>query len=69
MESGIICIAVEVWHISYDSETADWKVQAHNHAAVYIAALHVGAQTAWSHGEDDRLCDAQRHPSSSSTSS
>ena len=69
MESGIICIAVVVWHISYDRVTEDWKVQGHNHAAVCIAALHVGAQTAWSHGEDDRLCDAQRHPSSSSTSS
>ena len=60
MESGIICIAVVVWHISYDRVTEDWKVQGHNHAAVCIAALHVGAQTAWSRGEDDRLCDAQQ---------
>ena len=60
MESGIICIAVVVWHISYDRVTEDWKVQGHNRAAVCIAALHVGAQTAWSHREDDRLCDAQR---------
>ena len=30
---------------------------------------NTGAGTAWSHGEDDRLCLAQRHPSSSSTTS
>ena len=40
MESGIICIAVVVWHISYDSETEDWKVLGHNHAAVCIRVFH-----------------------------
>ena len=55
-----------VLHIVRDNRTEACKGSGHRLAAVCAMPRSVGAQTAWSHGEDDRLCVAQRSYLSSS---
>ena len=61
MWSYVLCVSHSIWQV--------WLRTDRYEVSACALPRNIGAGTAWSHREDDRLCLAQRHPSSSSTTS